>query len=93
MIDPLSDDLIPLDEAPKHVPARRGKRIHKHTVYRWWLHGRRGHRLKTVKLYGQRYTTREALDDFLRAVSQDQAEGLPSTDRGKRAQARLARSL
>ncbi len=92
-IDPLSDDLITIDEAAKLVPGRP----HRHSVYRWSLYERRGHKLETVLVSGRRYTTRNALREYLQNVSTP--TGDPRTYRGRvnatraaRAQKRLAKS-
>src|SRR5262245_20383235 len=62
---------LPLAEAAKLLPGRRpGKRISVGTLWRWCQRGfRHGVRLKSVLIGGQRCTTREWLQDFIKALS------------------------
>ncbi len=58
---------ITLAEVPKHLPKRRGKKVHYSTVYRWVTKGSRGQVLESVMVGGIRYTTIEAVARFLSA--------------------------
>lgn len=69
MIDIYRDQLIPLTEAPKHIPTREGKRVHRATVFRWALQGLGDTRLETVKCGGKRYTSRQAIATFFSELS------------------------
>jgi hypothetical protein len=74
----LSDDLVTLREAAKLLPRRRGgKRPHFSTLWRWALRGLRGIRLETVSVGDTLCTTPEALEEFMRRVSE--ARGLGTT--------------
>ena len=65
MIDIGEETLIPLREAPKHLPPRpNGKRIHISACYRWIGRGVRGVRLESIKIGGTTYTSKEALQRF-----------------------------
>lgn len=56
-IDSTCKNLRPLAEYCERVPsARKNKRIHRATIWRWALHGIRGATLRTVVLGGSRYT-------------------------------------
>lgn len=90
----LDTEPIELDDAPKHLH----KRVHRHTIYRWWLYGIQGIHLETVKLAGRRYTTREALADFLFATNKAAPRGStarPNTPapNGRRAKEQVAKAL
>ena len=65
MIDIASEQLVPLNEVPKLLPARgNGKRIHISAIYRWAQRGVRGTRLEVIRVGGTTYTSREALQRF-----------------------------
>jgi hypothetical protein len=64
MIDLASETIISLSEVPKHLPAKRGRRFHLATIYRWAQCGLRGVRLETLRLGGSRVTSVEALQRF-----------------------------
>jgi len=53
------------------------------TVWRWTLHGVRGHRLRTFHIGGRRFVREADLDAFLAALNS--ATPLPSDDRRRRA--------
>lgn len=75
---PLSDDtLVPLTEAPLHLPRRRGKKVHYATVYRWATKGARGRVLESRFLGGVRYTTLGALRRYCADVSVAAPEAPP----------------
>jgi len=61
------EQLIPLNEVPKLLPRRRGKKIHYQTIYRWATKGTKQYKLATVKVGGIRYTSVEALERFCQA--------------------------
>lgn len=65
MIDLLCENAIPMNDVPKHVPKRNGKKVHYSTVYRWATKGVRGRVLETIMVGGIRYTTVEAVGRFL----------------------------
>lgn len=65
MIEIHKEDLIPLREAPNHLPLRRGKQIHFSTVYRWATRGARGRILPTRMVGGVLYTTLSELSQFV----------------------------
>lgn len=59
------NNLLTLREAVQELPRkRRGRTIHRSTIYRWATTGVHGVRLETVKIGGQLYTTIEALERF-----------------------------
>lgn len=67
--------LIPMREAPKHVPLRPGgKRLHISACYRWITKGIGGVRLESIKLGGTTYTSIEALQRFAAVLSGRESE-------------------
>lgn len=67
---PPVDDLIPIREAARLFPRRRGgSRVSLTTLWRWNTRGSKGVRLATWVVGGARYTTRVAVDDFIAARS------------------------
>ena len=61
----LAESLVPLGEAARFVPPRRGgKAAHPSTLFRWAAHGLRGVRLEVVQVGGTKCTSREALHRF-----------------------------
>lgn len=65
MIKLCNETLIPIREAPRHLPKRpNGKRIHTSACYRWISRGVRGVRLDSIKIGGSTYTSMEALQRF-----------------------------
>ena len=74
-------EYIPLSEVPERLPfRRRGKRVHKSTVWRWASRGVRGHKLKTWRVGGTTCTTQAAIDEFISLTS----ERTPSPRRCRR---------
>lgn len=65
MVDISCENLIPLREAPRHLPNRpNGKRLHVSACYRWVTRGVRGVVLESIRLGGTTYTSLEALQRF-----------------------------
>ncbi|MEX2389193.1 MAG: DUF1580 domain-containing protein [Phycisphaeraceae bacterium] len=65
MIDIHEDQLIPIREVPKRLPARpSGRQMHISAIYRWIQRGVRGVKLEAVKIGGSSYTSLEALQRF-----------------------------
>jgi len=63
----LSENLITLAEAAKHLPGRP----HKATIWRWATGGVRGGiLLESILSGGVRYTSTEALDRFIKATTE-----------------------
>ena len=60
MIDPFSEDIVPLTEAAKTL----SRRPNVSTLHRWRLSGIRNVKLETMMFGGRRVTSREALDRF-----------------------------
>lgn len=57
---------MPLKEAAKLFPSHP----HVSTLHRWALDGFKGIRLKTVRSGRQRFTSREAVEQFIELISQ-----------------------
>ena len=70
VIDFRNESLVSLAEAPKHIPRRKGKKVHSSTPYRWTTNGVRGVVLESIQCGGTRYTSLEALDRFFQRLSQ-----------------------
>jgi hypothetical protein len=57
--------LITLAEATKLTPGRPNIS----TLWRWWRHGVRGHKLKTIVIGGRRFTSVIWLEEFAAATT------------------------
>lgn len=69
----LGGDAIDLADVPRLLPTRRGRRVHRITIWRWVTKGVCGPggvrvRLDTVKLGGSRYTSLAAVERFAAAL-------------------------
>ena len=86
--DPTSSKLRPLAEYSDRLPSsRRGKRLHRATLFRWVSPGvRDGIALQSVRLGGCRYTCDAWVADFMRATSA--ADSLPHARRSLPAEQR-----
>ncbi len=98
MIDMMTEQLIPLRDVTKLLPASpRGKRIHISSVYRWTLRGLGGHRLEVIKIGGTTYTTREALQRWAELLTspmrQILSRPLPERIANQETMDRVARKL
>lgn len=69
MIDPLNEDLISVRSLAKSLPGRNGRPLALSTIYRWLFQGRGGHRLESVVVGGQRYTTADSVRRFVEATT------------------------
>ena len=65
MIDVATEELLSLSEAAKVTPGRP----HVSTLWRWQKRGVRGVRLSTVIVGGRRFTSREAIEQFIAATT------------------------
>jgi hypothetical protein len=81
MISVHQETLIPLRDAPKHLPVRpNGKRLHISAVYRWIAKGVAGVVLEAVRIGGTTYTSLEALQRFAeRMTGRAEASPMPAT--------------
>ena len=71
MIDRTRERLIPIGRVPEHEQLwPDGKAPHPETVARWARKGCRGVRLETVLVGGRRYSSAEAVDRFIRELSE-----------------------
>jgi hypothetical protein len=90
----LTDNLITLRQATRLLPRRRGnRRPHFSTVWRWALHGVRGIKLEAISVGDTLCTTRAALEDFLRRVTEARgisASAVPSPRTSRQAQKAIA---
>lgn len=65
MISIADEKLIPLRDAPNHLPPRpNGRRLHISAFYRWITRGVRGILLESIRIGGTTYTSLEALQRF-----------------------------
>ena len=60
MIDIANETVIPIAEAPKHIPGRPSLA----TVWRWVLNGTRAGKLESVLVGGRRFTSLESIQRF-----------------------------
>lgn len=77
MIDTQTETIIPINDAPAHIPTRP----HVATVWRWIQRGVRGVTLETVLIGGKRYTSAESIQRFMEATtaaSQPKPTGKPT---------------
>ena len=65
-------DYILLSEAAKIIPGRP----HQSTIWRWAIRGVRGVKLETIQAGKRRFTTKEAIDQFLAELNTSDAERL-----------------
>jgi hypothetical protein len=63
----MTAEFIPMKEIPKYVPGRPSVC----TVWRWASRGCRGVRLKTWSVGNRRFTTREAIAEFIATRTAD----------------------
>jgi Protein of unknown function (DUF1580) len=61
-------DYLTLRQAAELLPGRPNRS----TMSRWAHHGVRGVQLATILVGGRRYTTRDAIDQFITALSEQQ---------------------
>lgn len=71
MSDLMNEQLVPLAQATRWVPSRRGDApTHASTLFRWATEGLRGVRLETLQVGGSRCTSREALHRFFKRLTE-----------------------
>lgn len=94
-INILTESVITLTEATRHLPnRRRGKKPHVATLYRWAHQGLRGIRLETIQVGGTLCTSHEALQRFFERLSnRDYSQEIPVSQQAalQRADAELDR--
>lgn len=69
MINTEREQLILPSQVARMIPGRSGKGVSLSTVWRWMLRGRRGCRLESLMIGGQRYTSQEAVARFIAACN------------------------
>lgn len=75
-LDP--DTFISLRSVPDLLPRHtNGRKVHMSAVYRWANKGVRGIRLQTVRVAGELYTSRAAVEDFINATASRRALDAP----------------
>lgn len=78
----LDDDLIPLAKAARLLPAdAQGRRVNPQTVWRWHRVGVSGVTLEAIKIGRRVFTSKAALDRFIRATSGAPAASDPTEGR------------
>lgn len=70
MIDLTSESLLTLTEAAAFLPRTRGQKVHVSTLWRWHVKGHRGVKLECLRLGGRLWTSRESLQRFSTALSE-----------------------
>ncbi len=77
------EELLTFAEAAKVLPQRRGgSKVETSTLWRWSRRGSRGVVLRTIRVGGNVYVSREALMDFISArsaVDHAPQQPMPST--------------
>lgn len=93
MISITNETLVPLREAPKHLPIRpNGKRLHISAVYRWIRSGMRGVILESLKIGGTTYTSQEAMQRFAAKLSGG-IRTVPTVSRKMNSQSMITQAL
>lgn len=59
---------IPIADVCLHAWRKYALKITRQTAYNWARHGKNGVTLKTVRLGGTLFTTKEWVDEFLHSV-------------------------
>lgn len=97
MIDPNTETVVSLADAPKSLPPRRaGKRPHVSCLYRWTTTGCKGVVLESIQIGGTRCTSKEALARFFHRLTRENGatpESRRSPARRRRAAERAEREL
>ncbi len=57
--------IVAINDAGDHIPGRPSRA----TVWRWVMHGIRGHRLESMLIGGRRYIAVDAIDRWLQAIN------------------------
>ncbi len=71
MINLTSEEILPLIHAPQHLSSLcGGYEPHESTLRRWAGTGLRGVRLETIKVGARRCTSREALERFVKRLTE-----------------------
>ena len=60
MIDIANETIVPIAEAPQHIPGRPSLA----TVWRWVLNGTRAGKLESCRIGGRRFTSLESIQRF-----------------------------
>lgn len=101
-INILNEQVLSMAQAARVLPTRtNGKPLHVGTLYRWVCQGLRGVRLETVRIGDHMYTSREALQRFVGALTDaaerrgvnDESGTAGLRDRRRNVDAELARRL
>lgn len=93
------DDLFSFNVARSWLPRSHGRKISIDTLYRWCHQGLQGGvRLQAVKVGGRWFTTRQWLQDFIRAgqpdlTVKDSGTSIRTSSQKKRAAASAEREL
>ena len=66
MVDVLSEYMVTLTEATRIIPGRPCSS----SIWRWYQHGCRGIKLETAIVGGRRFTSREAIERFVRRTTE-----------------------
>ena len=76
MIDIANETVIPIAEAPHHIPGRPSLA----TVWRWVLNGTRAGKLESVLIGGRRFTSLKSIQRFAEQCTAA-ADGEPAPTR------------
>ena len=75
-IDLEQEQVMSLREAAKSMPTIDGKQVHLSTIWRWARKGLNGVRLEYVRVGRRVCTSREAMNRFVNALAEKDAESL-----------------
>ncbi len=84
----MDQDLISIKQAAKLIPTRP----HIATIWRWIEHGCRGHKLQSWLVGGQRFTSRDAIEDFFAKLNPETAQTPIPTSTPKKRQREIDRA-
>ncbi|MCH7727048.1 MAG: DUF1580 domain-containing protein [Planctomycetes bacterium] len=76
----IDEGLLPLAEAAKILPRRRGRKVATSTLYRWAKRGLRGVCLEVVQVGGTTCTSRSALQRFFNRLTAAARPKTPTMD-------------
>lgn len=81
VIDLVRENVMPLREAAKRLPRRRGgRKVATATLYRWAQSGVRGVRLETIQVGGTLCTSAEALQRFCEKLTRQRGVKPPDLE-------------
>jgi hypothetical protein len=88
MIDIANETVIPIAEAPQHIPGRPSLA----TVWRWVLNGTRAGKLESFLVGGRRFTSLESIQRFAQQSTAAADGQVPRTLTSKQREREISRA-